>query len=136
MKIENINLSKLKKEILYFAEAIFTSSLIGYLMLFLFESIKEGFVSNYFNMNIFLWVCFASGAVLVLIKEDAKPQKTKITARDYVFILFIGICGGLIIWLKTKEMGYVSYLIGVISGILIICLSILLLSENKEKIKY
>jgi hypothetical protein len=133
MKIDELNFTNLKKEILYFTEAIFTSSLIGYLILFLFENIREGFAGNYLNINHLLWVCLISGAILVLIKPE-KLQKAKVlTVKDYTLMIFLGFCGGMIIWLKTKEMGYISYLLGLFSGILIILLSILLIAEDKTK---
>ena len=43
----------------------------------------------------------------------------------------MGILGTIIIFLKLKEMGWIAYLISILSGLLIIFLSILILKENQ-----
>ena len=49
------------------------------------------------------------------------------------FIAIAGIAGAVIVWYKIKDIGWVSYLIGAMSGILIITLSILMIEESGEE---
>jgi hypothetical protein len=45
---------------------IFQVALVTYLLLTLAETLKEGFVSNFFNMNYLLLVVFVTGLAMVL----------------------------------------------------------------------
>jgi hypothetical protein len=121
--IKNLNYSKLKNTILYYSGAIFISSLVGYLLLFLIETIEEGFVSNYFDINILLWLCFFSGIILVFVKSDKKTEVSETTYKDYIFIIFIGICAGAIVWYYTLNLEYIPYLLGPATSLVIIYLS-------------
>ena len=53
-----------------------------------------------------------------------------------MFIVALGIVGTVLIFIKTKELGWLSYLISIIAGILIILLSYLILEEDENKKRY
>lgn len=128
---------KRKKEIIQFAletnQDFFTVMLITYLLLLLLEELKEGFVSYYLNLNIILGIVIASGIITVLGSEDKLEKKPEgLTAKDYIWIFVLGVIGAALIFYKTKDLGNLSYIISIISGTLIILLSILLLSEENS----
>ncbi len=52
---------------------LFQSSLITYLLLTLAESLKDGYVSNFFNLNYLLLVVLVTGVAMVLTDEN-KPE--------------------------------------------------------------
>lgn len=54
--------------------------------------------------------------------------------RDYVFVVVLGIAGFAIIKFKTVELGWLSWVISIIEGILIILLSLLVLEEDDDDV--
>lgn len=116
--------------ILEVSKAIFPVSLITYLLFFLVNDLLPGLVSWHFNLNVLLAICAVSGVFSIFTKEEIK-EKLVITKKDYAFIIVLAILGGVLIWWKTKELGWLSYIISIISGVLIVIISVLLLKEEE-----
>jgi hypothetical protein len=111
---------------------LFSTLLITYLLLLLAETIWEGRVSAFMNINYLLIIVIISGAISVLTqKEEKKPEKVELKKKDYLYIASMGIAGTVIIWYKIQDIGMLSYLISIIAGVLIILLSILLFQEDE-----
>ena len=110
---------------------IFQTLLVTYLVLLLIEQIWAGSVSFYLNLNYLLIIVIIAG-VLDVFSEHPHKDKEKTTKKDYVFIGLLGIAGFIIIKYKTAQLGWLSWLISIIAGILIILLSILVLEEDGE----
>lgn len=129
-------------------DTIFSWSLILYLILLLIEQFKDTkFVreSLFFEkspiewfltgrMNWLLGFVIAIGIISVLIgkTKTQKRAKEKTQLKDYLFVFGLGILGALLIFYKTKELDWISYLISIISGLLIILLSFIILKEEEE----
>ncbi|MFH0906218.1 MAG: hypothetical protein V1824_02690 [archaeon] len=109
---------------------IFQTLLVTYLILLLIEQIWTGFVSVYLNLNYLLIVVIIAGIIDVFAEH--KPQKQKTKKSDYVLIYALGILGFAIIKFKTIELGWLSWVISIIAGILIILLSLLILEEDED----
>lgn len=75
-----------------------------------------------------------SNLVLTGKSEIQKRAREEIKLKDYIFIFGLGIFGAALIFYKTKELGWISYVISLISGLLIILLSIIILKEEKENV--
>ena len=114
-----------------FVNHLFQTVLITYLMLLLLEQLFPGFVSVYLNLNYLLALVILIGIIDVFSEHEIKEAKA--TKKDYFFIIALGILGSLIIFYKTKSLGFISYMISIIAGVLIILLSFLVLSEDKEE---
>src|SRR3989339_365483 len=112
----------------------FQAWLISYLILLLIEQIWNGSVSMYFNLNYLLIIVILSG-ILDVFSDHNEPKKAKPKWWDYLFISLLGILGFIIIKFKTGELGWLSWLISVIAGTLIILLSLLVLEEDEEENK-
>jgi len=112
----------------------FQSLLVTYLILLLIEQIWTGFVSTYLNLNYLLIVVIILG-ILDVFSEHKPIKKEKPTKKDYIFISLLGILGFIIIKYKTSELGWLSWVISVIAGLLIVLLSLLVLEEDKEEVK-
>jgi hypothetical protein len=96
------------------------------------ETLKEGFVSFFFNLNILLVVVLVSGVIMVLThNEHLEPEKTqqKIKHTDIEYTLVLAVGGALLVYYKTQELGTISYIIAGLTAIIIILLSLLLLTE-------
>ena len=136
------------QEFLKSVNSIFSWSLIFYLILLLigeFETTRfvretlffgkspiEWFLAG--RMNWLLGFVIITGIISVLTgkPEIQKRIKEKIQFKDYIFIFGLGVLGALLIFYKTKELGWISYVISLISGLLIILLSIIILKEEED----
>lgn len=63
--------SRFNQVISIIGQEVFQASLVTYLLLTLAETFREGFVSNFFNMNYLLLVVLVIGVAMVL----TEPQK-------------------------------------------------------------
>lgn len=112
---------------------IFKVSLISYLFFYLVDNYKIGYVSNFFNLNILLWITIASGILTTWIRND-EPVNEKISKKnritDYIFIIILGLVSTALIYYKVMDLGGLAWIISGISGVIIILLSILLLSDD------
>lgn len=112
---------------------VFHVFLVTYLLLLLLEEVFTGIVLDYLNLNYLLIIVLIAGVLTVLFPTKEKKRKEKATGKDYLYTIFLGIAGTVIIFIKTKELGWLSYLISIIAGILIILLSFLVLEEDEKK---
>ncbi|MBU1246258.1 MAG: hypothetical protein ABIJ20_03685 [Nanoarchaeota archaeon] len=108
----------------------FQTILVTYLILFLIEQTWAGFVSTYLNLNYLLIAVIILG-ILDLFSEHPKQKKQKTTKKDYILISLLGIISFAIIKYKTIDLGWLSWTISIIAGILIILLSLLILEEDE-----
>jgi len=116
------------------AEAVnylFQSLLVAYLILLLIEQIWSSSVSAYFNLNYLLVIVIVIG-ILDVFSEHKKLKPERTTKKDYLYIAILGIAGFVIIKFKTASLGWLSWIISIIAGILIILLSILVLEDDEK----
>ena len=109
----------------------FQTFLVVYLILLLVEQIWTGSVSFYLNLNYLLIAVILLG-VLDVFSEHKPVKNQKPTKKDYAFIVLLGIAGFFIIKIKTAPLGWLSWVISIIAGTLIILLSLLVLEEDEE----
>ena len=120
----------LTKELLRdIATTLFQICLIIFLLLLLASQFRNE-IKEYINLNYFLAVVIILG-IYVFLRSEKQKKRIEIKRSDYYFIFLCGIVGCLIVWYKLKNLGTLSYLISLLSGILIITLSFLLLEEEK-----
>lgn len=114
---------------------IFTMALITYLLFYLIEDFNNGFIINYFNLNILLIITIISGILMVLTVPEAEERKPEpIKTRNYIFIVVLGIMATALIYFGIKEIGKLALIIAPISGLIIILISILLFTDDNDKI--
>ncbi len=123
----------MKESIKELINYVFQVLLVTYLLLLLLEELRNGFVTKFLNLNYVLILVIILGVLTVIFPYEKKHLKRKIIPLDYFFIAFLGIIGGGIIFYKTKELKWLSYVISVIGGLLIVLLSILVLEEDEIK---
>jgi len=104
-----------------------------FLLLLLFQEFYS--IPKWININYFLIIVIIFGVITVITNNETETEKVQpaiITKKDYVLIAISGIVGAIIVWYKIRDIGLVSYLIGCMSGLLIITLSILMIEESNE----
>ncbi|HVY01342.1 MAG TPA: hypothetical protein VHA12_01080 [Candidatus Nanoarchaeia archaeon] len=111
--------------------SIFQSLLVAYLILLLIEQIWVGSVSTYLNLNYLLIAVIVFG-VLDVFSEHKKRKEKPANWKDYTFISVLGILGFVIIKFKTVELEWLSWVISIIAGILIILISLLVIEEDED----
>lgn len=90
-------------------------------------------VSNYMNLNYLLILVIVLGVLNLLFVKPQERPKEKITRKDYIYISLLSIAGIIIIFYKTKQLRYLSYIISIVAGILIFLLSYLVLTEEEDE---
>ncbi len=126
-----------KVRIHFIAKEMFQYSLITYLLLLLAETLKQGLVSFFFNLNILLVVVLFSGIIMVLtqnekLDEALKTQEHhKLKTSDVEYIIILAAGGALLVWFKTKDLGVLAIIISILTVIIIILLSLLVLIDKE-----
>lgn len=113
---------------------LFQVLLVTYLVLLLAEELWAGTVSNYLNLNYMLIIVIVLG-ILDVFSEQQHRERKDVTKKDYIFVLVLAIAGFLIIKVKTSSLGWLSWVISIIAGILIFLLSILVLEDNDNEME-
>jgi purine-cytosine permease-like protein len=114
---------------------VFQVSLITYLLFYLIDNFKIGFISDYFNLNALLWIALASGTLSIWFKSDVIEEKTESKAvkiRNYIFIIALSLISVGLIYYKIKSIGKFSYFVSPLCGLLILLLSILFLHDSES----
>ena len=113
---------------------IFSVSLVAYLIFSLIENFIMGFISNFLDLNFLLAVVIGSGVITICFqpKEEDSFKAKRINLGHIIFIILLALSFSLIIWFKIREIGWLSSLISLLSGILIILISLLMLKEESE----
>src|SRR5688500_606934 len=131
---------KKKLTLAILSQELFQFSLVTYLILLLTETIKEGFVSYFFNLNILLGVVLFSGIVMVLTHDERIERLTKMiedkkeqpSTWDGNYIGLVTLGGAALVYYKTEELGALSVLITFITGVIIFLLSYLIMTDHSD----
>lgn len=116
------------------ANHLFQILLVTYLIILLIEQLIPGYVSTYLNLNYFLVLVIIAGIVDIFSEHSiiTKPA----TRKDFIFVYVLGILGFAIIKFKTADLGFLSWVISLMAGVLIVLLSTLILKEDSEEIEF
>jgi Na+/citrate or Na+/malate symporter len=111
---------------------LFQFSLITYFLLLLAEILKPGFVSFFFELNIFLAVAFVSGAIMVLTDNFHKPAEVhkKFKKLNVIYILLLTIGGSLLVLYKMQNAGLIGIVLSALAAVLVLLFSILLFTDR------
>jgi hypothetical protein len=113
---------------------IFQLVLLAYLILLLINEFKT--IS--FNLSYFLIAVIVLGVFTILFPPRTKKTRyadiwgeERLSKKDLVFTIFISVIGSVLVFIKTKKLGWLSYAVSVVSFLLIFLLSYLLFSEKE-----
>jgi FlaA1/EpsC-like NDP-sugar epimerase len=116
-------------------QQLFTTLLITYLLLLLIETIFPASVSRYLNLNYWLIAVIVTGVITVLSrqKSEKREEKTPVKKGNITIFVCAGLIGAALIWYKTRDTGWLSYLISLAGGIIIVLLSVLVWQDDGEE---
>lgn len=119
------------------AREFFQYSLITYLILLLAETVRQGIVSYFFNLNILLALVLTSGVIMVLTHQEQldkhlhPEKKHKVRKRDVLYLFVLALGGGFLVLYKTTDLGMLAILIGLLAALIIFLLGILVLTDKE-----
>ena len=119
------------RELLSFA---FQVSLVSFLGFYLVESLRGGFIANFFNINVFLWAAIITGVlstVWPMVVPEAKVDK-KPTWKDYLWMVMLALTTVALVWYKTSSIGWLVKVIAPLSGLIVLGLSLLVYFDKDE----
>jgi len=108
-------------------QTLFLTLLITYLLLMLLEAVFKGSVSAYLNVNYLLLIVIGIGVVAILTapRKMERAAGERLTAKLIIMMVCAAIGAAAIIWYKTREIGWLSWVISATSGLIIMFLSLL-----------
>ncbi|HDQ22809.1 MAG TPA: hypothetical protein ENN28_02420 [Candidatus Uhrbacteria bacterium] len=95
--------------------------LAGFVLLVIFsflELFKPRIVTNYLNLDIFLFFLLLLGAVAIMHQRQEKKKIKKLNFLDYSTICLFSVLVGILIFYLTRTTGIFSFLIG-LAGVVI-----------------
>ena len=125
---------RVKKALIHLNKNIFQYLLIFYLVILLVQEYNENFL-KFLNMSYMLILTIVLGVITVLTYKPKQIEKQKLTSLDNYFIYFLGVTGAVLVYFKINDLGWISYLISTLSGILIIVLNKLIVEEDENNIE-
>ena len=109
--------------------------LVIYLLLLLVDTIWEKSISGYMNMNVLMIVVITFAIIVSWTQPEIKekPEYGKYLKKYTILSVCIGIVGAIIIWYKTNEVGWLSYLVSITGGSMITLISLMVMRGNGLK---
>ena len=107
----------------------FNYVLIIYLLLLLFQEFNY---LNQFNSNFLLVATLVFGILTVLFPVKHEEKK-EMKLWDKILAIALGLIGAILIFVKTQYLGWLSYVISIISGILIVMIGFLIYEDNDKE---
>ena len=112
-----------------YVNQVFSVLLIIYLLALLVEEFREGFITDIVNLTYLLVIVIIAGVLSVLLPQQEKAPK-RATRWDYLFVAALGVAGAILIFIKTRDLGWLAYGISIIAGLLIVLMGALILQEE------
>jgi len=122
---------RVKKALIHLNKNIFQYLLIFYLVILLVQEYNKNFL-RVLNMDYMLIITIILGVITILTYKPKQVEKQKLTSLDNYFIYFLGVTGAVLVYFKINDLGWISYLISALSGILIIVLNKLIVEEDEN----
>ena len=120
------------KHISPYINAAFQVLLLAFLLLLL---VNDFYKVKFINMTLMLVIVVVFGILSILLPAEPEKKAVKRTIYDDILVYVIGIIGGVIVFLKTRELGWLSYVIAVVTFLLVVLLGSIIYDESKGKAK-
>jgi hypothetical protein len=119
-------------DVKYLINFFFQFFLIIYLILLL---VNEFNYFTHFNSTWVLIPTIVFGIITAIFSKEEKERKEDMKTFDKILVWFLALIGMILIFIKTKDLGWLSYVISVISGVLIVLVGYLIYEDDGEEEK-
>ena len=112
---------------------IFTIIIIIYLLLLIINQFWNKIFQEYLNINAIFILLLISGTffLIPITKEEKKvSQIRKLERKDIFIFLIMGLICSVLVWIKIKDFGTISYIISGIAGLITLVLSTLFFNDQ------
>ncbi|GAI31075.1 unnamed protein product, partial [marine sediment metagenome] len=112
---------------------IFLITTFACLFLLIVNHLWNRFFKEYININAIFILLLMSGTFFLfpIIKDREKVGKKRKLKREDIFLFFImGLICSVLVWIKIKDFGIISYIISGIAGLIILILHVLLFYDQ------
>jgi len=114
---------------------IFQASLLVYLIILLVENFQKAIISDFINLNWLLGIIIISGILMIFLskKEDNEQEivNNPVNWRDYSLIFILAIISAVLILMKIKDLGWLAWVISILSGLIICLISYLIINDQE-----
>jgi|SRR3989344_5114177 len=113
---------------------VFQTLLVIFLLTLLIKEFYPDKVNAYLNINWFMIVVIVFGALSIIFpaKNEEIREEKEPTWKDKVLIIALAVLGGIIIYLKLRNLGWIGIVIPILGALIIGLLSWLVLTEKNE----
>ncbi len=111
---------------------------IFFLILYLFFAVAEtafpGFITNTLKFDFLLAIVVITGIINIFVppRNEKNIENNKSRTKNYFQLSFLAIAGSLIIYYITKDFSDISWILTILSGLIIIALGFILILPNEE----
>jgi hypothetical protein len=115
-----------------FFQHIFVVLLVTYLLLLLTETAWEESATSVFNTNYLLIGVIIAGIPAVLTSRIKPDEQSGGPVRFWGILMSAcaGIAGAVLVWYKTRDIGWPSIVMSIVSCVLILSLSLLIMKDD------
>lgn len=111
----------------------FQVTLITYVVLFLLESLKPGFVTNYLSLQRWLWATIGTGVLATAwpaIVPASRWKRSTLRGREYVWLAILTLGTMFIVLMKTRSLGWLAPVVATLTGVAVLGLSLLVYLDH------
>lgn len=118
-----------------FLRHLFLPALVTFLLLLLIDAVFPESVSRYINLNYWLIAVIVTGIIAVLTGTETGTERNESRSirGDIVTIICFGVVGAAVVWYQTRDLGWLSYVISPVAGILIVLLTLIIWQGPDEE---
>ena len=108
---------------------IFVIITVVYLFLIIINQFLNKIFKEYLNINAIFILLLIDGILFLLPRFERKDKvnkKRKIKIEEYFLFLIMSLICSVLVWIKIKDFGVISYIISTIAGLITLVSPILL----------
>ncbi len=131
-RMKNKTFREIYRNIKPVIQTTFKTLLIIFLLLLLVQQFDSNLIDRYISMDYFLVVILVLGTLTIATGWGGiwgEQPKEALTQKEYGLIFLLGTIGAVLIWYKLDSLGAggVAYVVSVLSGAIIIVLSLMIM---------
>ena len=114
----------------WLARSVFIILILSYIFFSLLEEFKEGFVSNYFNLNLLLLAVLLSAILVFFVQNKEETKLEEKRKRPWFLISVSGLITLGLVWFSADELEFFwRELLSLYGGLMTIGILLVLFEE-------